>query len=249
MSENVGPRALVTGGGRRIGAAIVRRLAENGFAVWIHVRRSRREAEALRESLPSPGRHIVSVCDLSDPAARGAWLETLPGFDLVVNNASCYRLTPPGETESAADRERYREVNLEAPLAVIRHQFDHLAGEGLAVNLLDADILDEAGGVEAPRRVPAGEDSYLATRKALGMATRMLARELAPRLRVNGIAPGPVLPPAGIAGAGMTRILDRVPLRRPVAVEAVVNTVEFLWRNRDLTGAVIPVDGGMSTPR
>jgi len=249
MTNETWPRALVTGGARRIGAAIVRRLAENGFAVWIHAFRSRAEAEALRRSLPDSERHRVTVCDLSDPDARTAWLAALPGFALTVNNASCYRLTPPGGRESAADRTRYREVNLEAPLAVIQHQFDHLDGEALAVNLLDADILDDAGGVVAPRPVPEGEDSYLATRRALGLATRMLARELAPRLRVNGIAPGPVLPPAGIAGPGMIRILERVPLRRQVAVEAVVNTVDFLWRNGSLTGAIIPVDGGMSTPR
>lgn len=247
MSETLRPpRALVTGGGRRIGAALVRKLAELGMELWIHAFRSAAEAEALRASLPEPDRHTVTFCDLGDATQRTRWLAALPGFDLVVNNASVYRLTGPGEPESAAQRAHYREVNLEAPLAIIRHQYDHAKASGsLAVNLLDSDILDENGGIGPAVKLPEGVDSYLETRRALGLATVMLAREFAPRLRVNGIAPGPVLPPADCPGPGMRKILARVPTGRPVAVEAIAATLEFLWCTPDVTGAIVPVDGGM----
>ena len=246
MNEDRCPRALVTGGGRRIGAVLVRRLADLGLEVWIHAFRSEAEAEALRASLPGPARHAVTLCDLGDAGTRAQWLASLPAFDLVVNNASVYRLTLPGERETAAQRDHYWEVNLEAPLAIIRHQYDRLNGAGgLAVNLLDSDILEETGGIAPAVKLPEGVDSYLETRRALGLATVMLARELAPGLRVNGIAPGPVLPPVDCAGPGLRRILARVPSGRAVAVEAIAATLEFLWRTPDLTGAVIPVDGGM----
>ena len=80
-------RVLVTGGGKRIGAALVRAFASEGCEVVIHANTSAAEAEILRQSLPDPEKHSVTVCDLSDPAARKVWIESLPGFDLVINNA------------------------------------------------------------------------------------------------------------------------------------------------------------------
>ncbi len=244
------PNALVTGGGRRIGATLVRRCAEMGFAVWIHARNSVAEAEALRTRLPHPERHCVTVCDLGDPAARTDWLATLPNFALVVNNASVYRLTATGEPETAEQRNRYWEVNFEAPLAIIQHQFDLQptpsgGAAALAVNLLDADILNATGGLDAAHPVPAGADSYRATRAALGLATLRLGKMLAAKLRVNGIAPGPVLPPVDCPGPGMVKILAKVPTRHPVGVEEIAGALEFFWRTPSATGVILPVDGGM----
>lgn len=241
-------RALVTGGGKRIGAELVRRCAGMGFAVHIHVNRSRAEAEALQKSLPQAGIHHITTCDLADPCKRAAWLNTLPCFDLVINNASVYRLTPPGEKESASIRRNYFQVNTIAPLEIIQSQLDHPERSGkklLAVNLLDCDILTPQGGIKEFVMPPEGCDSYLASRIKLAHHLRSMALQYAPQLRVNSIAPGPVLPPVNCKTAGMTVILERVPMKKPVMVSEIADALEFFRRNPSLTGVILPVDGGM----
>lgn len=245
MSEK--PRALVTGGGKRIGAAIVRRLAELNFAVTIHVLNSRSEAGELIKTLPDSGQHSVTVADLSIPQERQQWLASLPGFDLAVNNASVYRLTAPGTEESARARERYWQTNYLAPLEITDHLLQKLSPsrqQALVVNLLDCDILTPDGGLKAAVEPPSGMDSYLYSRIMLGRMTKVLAAEKALALRINAIAPGPVLPPVNCSTPGMTRILDSVPLHRPAGVEEIADAVEFFWKNPSLTGVILPVDGG-----
>lgn len=243
------PRALITGGGKRIGAELVRRCAGLGFDVYIHVWQSQAEAEALRKTLPESSLHCISSCDLSDPAARHRWLEQLPGFDLVVNNASVYRLTGTDGVESAAVRERYWQVNCLAPLEIIDHQLRNLSAASsivpAAITLLDCDVLTPAGAVKPYVEPAAGADSYLASRIFLAHKLLALAGELAPRLRICAIAPGPVLPPVNCTTGGMTRILNHVPMHRAVGVEEIANAMEFLWQNHSLTGHILPVDGGM----
>ena len=240
-------RVLITGGGKRIGAALVKAFAVEGFEVVIHANTSAAEAEKLRQSLPDAAQHSVTVCDLSDPAARKAWLAAMPAFDLVINNASCYRLTKRGEKEKAADRERYWQVNYLAILEIIEHQKKLLPPdtEAVCINFLDCDVLTPQHGIKAFEEPPAGEDSYLATRIKLAHKLQDLAREYAPHLRITAIAPGPVLPPVDCPTPGMTVILDKVPLHRPVRVEDITATALYLWHNKSLTGTIVPVDGGM----
>ena len=198
-------------------------------------------------TLPEKSHARVTCCDLSDPAERKCWLATLPGFDLVINNASCYRLTAAGECECASIREHYWQVNYYAPLEIIQHQLTHLppGASGVCVTLLDCDVLTGNGGLKECCEVPEGTDSYLSTRIALGHKLLHQSKEFAPHLRLNCIAPGPVLPPVNCTTPGMTRILERVPLRRSVGPEEIANAVEFFWRNTSLTGVILPVDGGM----
>ena len=247
LSASRRPRALITGGGRRIGAELVKRCADMGFEIYCHVNKSLLEAQALLETLPEKSNARVTCCDLGDSTERKRWLETLPGFDLVINNASCYRLTAAGERESAAIREQYWQVNYHAPLEIIQHQLTHLlpGASGVCVTLLDCDVLTADGGLKACCEVPVGMDSYLSTRIALGHKLLQQSKEFAPHLRLNCIAPGPVLPPVNCTTPGMTRILDRVPLHRSVGPEEIANAVEFFWRNSSLTGVILPVDGGM----
>jgi len=225
---------IVTGGAVRVGAAVVRAFAAAGARVTIHCRNNFAAAEKLAAELGP--RHRVVRADLSGGAAGAAklWNALDAPVDVLVNNASCYRL--PEE-----QRFLYARVNYEAPLELMRRFAAQELPEGAVVNFLDQAVLNPA---------PTEETEYLESRRRLARATVDFARDFAGKnLRFNAVAPGPVLPPVGLAGPGMTRVLERVPTHRPVAVEAVVNTVDFLWRNRDLTGAVIPVDGGMSTPR
>ena len=237
---------LITGGGKRIGAALVRKFAELEFAVYIHVNQSRQAAEELRKELKNPACHHIVECDLSDPAARRNMIDTLPAMDLVINNASVYRLTPPGNRETAENRERYWQVNYNAPLEIITHQQTAARGrKTVAITVLDCDVLNPDGGIKIFEPVPEGVDSYLATRIALAHKIVELARTAAPLQRLAAIAPGPVLPPVNCTAKGMTIILERVVTGEPVGVQEVVNTAVFLWQNPSLTGVIIPVDGGM----
>ena len=236
-------RVLITGGGKRIGAALVRAFAELDFEVYIHCHRSQKAAEELRSQLQDPDRHSIVNIDLSS-AERSKYLSELPPMDLVINNASCYRLTKAGESESAQNRQLYWQVNYFAPLEVIQWQKNSHPGKSLAITMLDCDVLDPAGGVKEFVEAPAGVDSYLSTRIKLARKLLELARSNAPQ-RIAAIAPGPVLPPVNCPTAGMTRILDRTVTKRPVGVNEIVNTALYLWQNPALTGVIIPVDGGM----
>ncbi|MBE6370186.1 MAG: SDR family NAD(P)-dependent oxidoreductase [Lentisphaerae bacterium] len=241
-------RALVTGGGKRIGAELVRKCAEMGFAVHIHVWQSQTEAAELKATLKNSHLHHVTLCNLENAQARAAWLKTLPAFDLIVNNASVYRLTPADGVETPEIRQRYWQVNTCAPLEIIQSQLHHPDRHDrplLAVNLLDCEILTPHGAIRQYHEPAPGEDSYLSTRIYLAYALQDLALKHAPQLRVNSIAPGPVLPPVNCKTAGMTKILDRVPMKKPVHTSEITAALNLFWHNPSLTGVILPIDGGM----
>ena len=240
-------RVLITGGGKRIGAALVKAFAENNWQIYIHVNNSVIEAENLLCQLKDPAEHTITRCDFNDPAARKEWLATLPEFDLVICNASCYRLTKRNEVETFENRQRYWQVNYHSALELIDFQAKNLPENrpASAIVLLDCDVLTSCGGVKEFTEPPAGVDSYLASRIALANKLPELARKHAPKLRINAIAPGPVLPPVDCTTKGMTVILEKVPMHQPVAVKDIVDTALFLADNNSLTGSIIAVDGGM----
>ena len=240
-------KVLITGGGKRIGAALVRAFAENDWQVCIHVNQSQSEAGELLKQLKNPAWHQISQCDFNDPAARCKWIASLEPFDLIICNASCYRLTGRNETETPENRQKYWQVNYHTVLELIEFQQKNLP-ENLpasAIILLDCDVLTPDGGIKEFSEPPAGGDSYLASRTALAHELPLLARKYAPKLRINAIAPGPVLPPVDCQTPGMTVILDKVPMHQPVGVQEIVNTALFLQQNKSLTGSIIAVDGGM----
>jgi len=221
-------RVLVTGGARRVGAAICRRFAAAGAALIIHCHRSRAEAEALAAELPGTGHRVISA-DLADPGAAAALLAGLPEQpDYLINNASCY------VREETPDFQAYcQQVNVHSPIRLIR---DFAASGGMAaVNLLDQAVL---------RPVAADETFYLQSRRELAAATVSLALEFAPATRINGVAPGPVLPPAWLPGGTMAKTTATLPLRRPVGLEELAEAVFFMTVNPSITGAILPVDCG-----
>ena len=240
-------KVLITGGGKRIGAALCRAFAEQNYQLFIHVNNSIAEAQQLKNELKNPDWHQITQCDFNNPSERQNWLNTLPAFDLVIANASCYRLTGRGETETLENRQRYWQVNYHSTLELIEFQQKNLPGARPAnfIILLDCDVLESDGGIKKFIEPPAGTDSYLASRIALANKLQELAKSAAPAQRINAIAPGPVLPPVDCATKGMTVILEKVPMHQPVGVNEIVNTAVFLAENPSLTGTIIPVDGGM----
>jgi NAD(P)-dependent dehydrogenase (short-subunit alcohol dehydrogenase family) len=234
------PVALVTGGARRIGRAIVEDLAANGWAVAIHHNRSHDEAESLAAGIHQRGGHATIVRgDLGDPDCHiemiGLAAQALGTVTLLVNNASMFEK----DTVGALDRalwDRQMAVNLAAPIFLAEAFAAALPAdtEGNIVNLLDQRIW---------RPTPA-YFSYQITKSALYVATETLALALAPRIRVNGIAPGPVLPSARQTAERFALQVERLPLRRPPDLGDFGRTIRYIVANRSITGQVIALDGG-----
>jgi NAD(P)-dependent dehydrogenase (short-subunit alcohol dehydrogenase family) len=237
---NAAPAALVTGGARRIGRAIVEDLASHGWAVAIHHNRSHAEAQAMVEKISAAGGRATMVTgDLADPTCHTEMIAeaaaAIGPLTLLVNNASIFEK----DTVGALDRQlwdRQFAVNLAAPVMLAEAFAAALPPdvEGNIVNLLDQRIW---------RPTPA-YFSYQLTKSALAVATETLAQALAPRIRVNGIAPGPALPAAGATEDSFARRIDALPLRRQPDLGDFGRTVRYLVENRSITGQIIALDGG-----
>ena len=235
---------LITGAGRRIGAAIARALHAEGIRVLLHCRASLDEAQALAHELESlrPDSSRVLRADLLDlDALRGLAHEahgTWGRLDALINNASTYYATPLA-TLSAQQFDDLIGSNLRAPLFLSQACAPLLAEGGSIINILDVHA----------RRPMAGFSAYLAAKSALWTLTEALALELAPRLRVNGVAPGHMIwaVDSQLDTAAQARELERVPLRRLGGGDEIANAVRFLLAPASsyLNGAIIPVDGGL----
>jgi pteridine reductase len=236
--------ALVTGASRRIGAAIVRGLHAAGYRVLLHYHRSADEARQLAEELNAerPGSVVTQQADLDDTAALSGLvnqaIDAWGHLDALVNNASTFYPTPLGTvTESQWDA--LLGSNLKAPFFLCQAAAPQLARrQGAIVNLVD---------VYAERPLK-GYPVYSIAKAGLAALTRSLAVELAPDIRVNGVAPGAILWPEQTDG-GQTQadILARIPLARPGSPADIAGAVRFLLESAPyVTGQIIAVDGGRS---
>ncbi len=227
--------ALVTGGAVRIGRAICEALAASGCRVVIHCRRSGREAGILARRLRRAGAQAWVVrADLTAPGAcervMARACRLAGGVDILVNNAAVFHKHTLRTTTPAALRSEWA-ANLAAPLFLVR-AFASRTRRGKIVNLLDRRIVSSR-----PDAVP-----YALSKKALAELTRLAARELAPGIAVNGVAPGAVLAAAG-SGNAREKAGPRLLGRRPAPAD-VAEAVLFLLRADAITGQVIFVDGG-----
>jgi pteridine reductase len=233
--------ALVTGGAHRLGAAIVRVLAQEGANVAIHARRHAREGEAAARSLRRRGaKAVVLVADLEDAAAtRGlvpACLDALGRIDVLVNNAGVFEHVAPTSPDVAVF-DRAMAVNARAPyvLSVEAAKAMRARGEGAIVNVACASVYAPYTGYLA----------YSASKAALANLTAGLAKAFAPAVRVNAVAPGAILPPEGATGAQARQAVEATRLKRWGSPEDVARAVRFLVVDAPyVTGVVLPVDGG-----
>ncbi len=237
MPDLGGRRVLITGAAQRLGAVISRAFADCGAAVIVHCFHSVEDAEKLAASLPpcpAPFKHEIVSCDLSDPDAVRRMAEDIGPVDYLVNNAAMWIRGDAPQSEL----ERQETVNHLAPCALIR-RFAALRPDGRcfsAVNILDAATLSDS----------ATGSPYAAAKAALRRDTLELARELAPHVRVNAVAPGPVFAPRELGSAGMKTTPGTLPLKRPVDPLDVARAVVFLAVTPSITGAALPVDCGQS---
>ncbi|MER8981165.1 MULTISPECIES: SDR family oxidoreductase [unclassified Mesorhizobium] len=232
--------ALVTGGARRIGRAIVEDLAAHGFAVAIHCNRSRIEADALAAKIiAGGGRAAVVAADLTDMDAVddlvGQAQAALGPIPLLVNNASLF------EDDSVLDFDwrawdRHFAVHVKAP-ALLAQNFARAlpAGqEGLIVNMIDQRVWRPT-----PRYF-----SYALSKSTLWTATQMMAQALGPSIRVNAIGPGPTLKNARQDDSDFAAQVDGLVLKRGPDLPEFGATIRYLWEARSVTGQMIALDGG-----
>ncbi|MCX8098828.1 MAG: pteridine reductase [Casimicrobiaceae bacterium] len=239
------PVALVTGAARRVGAAIAAALHEAGYRVLIHYRQSAQAARELAARLEArrPGSTALAQLDLLEwrraPELIEAALLRWGRLDALVNNASLFAPTALA-TASDEDWERLLGSNLRAPFELARAAAPHLKErQGAIVNITD---------IHAERPM-AGYLLYSVAKAGLAQLTRALALELAPRVRVNAVAPGPIAWPEDgqIDSAERERILSTTPLRREGHPEQIAQAVRYLLCDAHyVTGHTLAVDGGRS---
>jgi pteridine reductase len=245
MTESLsGKAALVTGGARRVGAAIARRLHAAGASVLVHYRDSEGEAAKLVAELNAArAKSAAKVkAELLAPIAPFALVsaarESFGRLDLLVNNASSFFPVEVGAIEPSHWEELIGS-NLRAPLFICQQAAPELARhEGAIVNIVD---------IHAERPLK-GYPLYSIAKAGLAALTRSLAVELAPRVRVNGVAPGAIAwPEDGQFDPGeRSRIVGTTPLARVGSPEDVAQAVHFLACAPYVTGEIIAVDGGRS---
>jgi pteridine reductase len=239
-----GKVVLATGSARRLGAAILRRLHGAGARVAIHYRSSAREADALAAELNAqrPDSALSVKADLLDlaslPELVGAVVRTFGRLDILVNNASTFYPTPVGEI-TPAQFDDLIGTNLRAPLFLAQAAASQLRlHEGLIINMVD---------IHASRPLKR-HPVYCAAKAGLVMLTRSLAREMAPQVRVNGIAPGPVLwPEGGLDDELQKKIIERTALKRRGSPDDVARAALYFAADAPfVTGQILAVDGGRS---
>jgi len=239
-----GRTVLLTGAARRLGAVMARRFHAGGASVAIHYRSSAAEAEALAGSLNAirPDSAIAVRADLLDvgqlPGLVAAVVDAFGRLDVLVNNASTFYPTPVGEI-TPAQFDDLLGTNLRAPLFLAQAAAPQLRLQGgLILNMVDIH------GQRPLKRHPV----YSSAKAALVMLTRSLARELGPQVRVNGIAPGPVLWPEGdLDPALKEKIIERTALKRHGCPEDIARAAYFFATEAPfVTGQILAIDGGRS---
>jgi pteridine reductase len=238
-----GQTVLITGGARRLGAASARALRAVGANVVIHHLTSTQDAATLIGTLNAirPGSAVAVQANLLDTARLtelvAATLQHFGRLDILINNASTFYATPVGEI-TVAQFDDLVGTNFRAPLFLSQAAAQELRQRrGLILNMVDVH------GMKPLKDYPV----YSSAKAALVMLTRSLARELAPEVRVNGIAPGPVMWPADVDATMQAQIIDKTLLKRSGEPADIGKAALFFATLAPyVTGQILAVDGGRS---
>ena len=239
-----GKWALITGAAKRIGESITRMLHQNGVNIAIHYRGSEPDAQALAAALNEAREDsaITVQADLRDIDSLQTLINDVVGhagrLDILLNNASSFYPTPVG-TITEEQWDDLIGTNLKAPLFLSQAAAPHLKEtSGTIINIVDVH------STRPLRHHPV----YGPAKAGLAMLTRSLARDLAPEVRVNGVAPGAILwPENGMSEKAKQAILKQIPLKRTGEPDDIAHCVLYLVRDAGyVTGQVISIDGGRS---
>jgi pteridine reductase len=236
-----GQNAIVTGGAVRIGLAIAHKLAFEGANICVHCHSHAGDVQGVLSELRGHGVAACAVAtSFTEPvAAAQAVFERatneLGPVSILVNNAAIFEQATLAETTEDRWR-RHLTINLQAPAFLCR-EFAERLPEGRAgsiVNIVDWRAL----------RPPTGHLPYTVSKAGLVALTKVLAQELAPRIQVNAVAPGAILPPPGSGKGALEELAKRNPLKRTGRVSDVANAVAYLLKSEFMTGEVLHVTGG-----
>lgn len=233
--------ALVTGAGKRIGRAIALDLASSGFAVAVHYNRSSAEASSVVDAIKAAGGEAAAVqADLFSEAETSGLVEAAASalgrpLGCLINNASAFEYDSVS-TVTKASWDAHMMVNLRAPFVLSQAFAEQLPKEarGSIINILDERVWNLT-----PHFI-----SYTVSKSGLWTLTRTLALALAPRIRVNGVGPGPALPSVFQTPEQFARMSARLPLRRGTTPDEIASAVRFLLEAPAITGQMLALDGG-----
>jgi NAD(P)-dependent dehydrogenase (short-subunit alcohol dehydrogenase family) len=235
-----GRSALVTGGARRIGRAIALTLAAHGWDVAVHYGGSRDDAEALAAEIKQHERRATALAaDLTRETEVASLvpraIEAIGPLTLLVNNASVFE-RDDAMTVTRASWDRHIETNLRAPFVLMQDFARQLPADadGSVVNILDERVWNLT-----PYFV-----SYTVSKAGLWTLTQTMALALAPRIRVNGIGPGPTLPSSRQSDEQFRRQVELLPLQRGTSPDEIARAVMFILESPAMTGQMIALDGG-----
>ncbi len=228
---------LVTGGAKRIGREIALFLAEKGYDIALHFGSSEKEAKEVSGLVAEKGRRCrLFQCDLGDMKAVSSLIpdvrRSFPDLSLLVNNASIFKRARFMETDFDLF-DRHFNINFKTPFFLSR-DFARLCKTGQIINILDTKI----------SKTLIEYFVYTLSKKALFEFTKMAAKELGPHIRVNGIAPGLILPASDMREKDFEKMGDHIPLQKTGNPQAIIQAVDFLIGNDFVTGETIFVDGG-----
>lgn len=234
------PLALVTGSAHRLGKAFALTLARKGYAVALHHRGSVDEAEKTAAEIRALGVDCLPIrADLTVPEKVDFLFSLVDEMNaplkVVVNSAAIMTAANPRDLQ-LQDWDSALDLNLRAPFLVAQRAAKRMTAGGLIVNISDI------AAQKAWSRYP----SYTVSKAGIESLTKILARSLAPTIRVNAIAPGLVLPSEIVTEAQWNQLIEKLPLKRPAAPEEITSALEFLIKNEYITGQTIVVDGGYS---
>ncbi|HSQ40295.1 MAG TPA: SDR family oxidoreductase [Anaerolineales bacterium] len=230
------PLALVTGAAHRLGKSFALTLARLGYDIVLHYHSSSDEALQTKAEIESLSRNVFLVqADLTDPSEIQSLVSNIEHLDVLVNSAA---FMPSGNVDALTleNWDTALDLNLRAPFLLAQACASKMTDGGLIVNITDV------GAQKAWSRYP----SYTVSKAALESLTKILARALAPKIRVNAIAPGFVLQSDIVPAEEWERLIGRIPLKRPARTEEITSALEFLIQNQYVTGQTIVVDGGYS---
>jgi pteridine reductase len=233
------PVALVTGAAGSLGRAICLKLAQNGYDLALHGRQTRSDLWALAHEVEFAGAKVaLYAADLSHPATAASLIDravrNFGRLDLLVNSASEFFETPRGGRPG--DWDVLFRTNAVTPYYLARSASIHLAKTGgSVVNLVD---------VYAEHPVLTDHPAYLASKAALLTLTKVLARELSPKVRVNGVSPGAITFPSSYTSAQRRKIAHKSLLKKAGTPEDVADAVSYLASASFVTGELLRVDGG-----
>lgn len=240
MNEIAEKSVLVTGAGQRIGRAIALDLAARGWSVAVHFNRSRNEAEeVVREIVSGGGRAVAVQASLFEEADVSALLgkagEALGPITALINNASTFERDTVG-TATRETWDRHMEANLRAPFVLTQKFVEQLpnSADGCVINIIDQRVWN----------LTPDFTTYTLSKAGLWGLTQILARALAPRVRINGIGPGPVLQSVHQSADAFAEECETVPLDRRILPEDICAAVRYILDAPAVTGQMIAVDAG-----